>query len=226
MHVTHKRETNAFVLISASESATYGSSETLNGKGKMARPALFAWLRIAPVVIAQMPEVLGPVDVSWNELHPTMDQRVEDASIHMAKSLSLLFRPIVARSYYDFDFSREYREKGLNRMIFCARCVPTVILAKQVPLADSNGLYVPIPQGPLMDIYREMKRKQRLIARGQPVPFTIGRWSLAKDTRINLDFTISYELCEFTLEAMKCFSDKLVKLRRERLKKSNEMVFR
>lgn len=252
MRVVDKTDTNAFVLIGWSEQHHYGPDEDLSGEGEVAHPRLWAWLRIRPVAVPEMPYVIGGTDVSWGDLGPTLSERVEYASRLDATLLAEKSPFGIARRDSTFEYLvRMYPEdrpvetsvNGLsvpstsadegntsyrapeNKVVYVASCVPMETIACLSVRASEKGLLIPISQQQLAGLSASIKlRQEQFQKKGGPIEFDMRASIQQEGVSITLRFGISLDLCQFAQSAMEEFSEKLIVARRARLKKMGQRV--
>ena len=252
MRVVDKTDTNAFVLIGFSEQYHYGPDEDLSGEGEVARPRLWAWLRIRPVVVPEMPYVIGGTDVSWGHLTSTLSERVEcasrlDATLLAEKSPFGTVRRDNTFGYvvrmYPEDRPVETPPDDLsalmaladgkntpyqipeNKVAYVASCVPMETIAHLSARADEKGLLIPVSQQQLAGVSASIKlRREQFQKKGGPIEFDMRASIQQEGASIALRFGISLDLCQFAQSAMEEFSEKLIVARRSRLKKMGQTV--
>lgn len=253
MRVVDKTGTNAFVLVGYSEQHHYGPDEDLSGEGEVAHPRLWAWLRIRPVSVSEMPYVIGATDASWGHLTPTSSERVECAS-RLDATLSAEKSPFgtagrdsalgyVVRMYPEDrpvetppdDLSAlTALAEGKNtsyqipehKVAYVASCVPMESIAHLSARADEKGLLIPVSHQQLVGLSAAINLRRGLFQKkdGGSIEFDM-RANITQDGQaITLRFGIDFDLCQFTLFAMQEFSEKLIVARRARLKKFGQRV--
>lgn len=252
MRVVDKTDTNAFLMIGWSEQLYYGPDEDLSGKGEVAHPRLWAWLRIRPVAVPEMSYVIGGTDVSWGHLEPTLSERVEcasrlDATLLAEKSPFGTARRDSTFEYlvrvYPEDRPAETSANGLsipitstdgentsyrapeNKVVYVASCVPMETITHLSARADEKGLLIPVSQQQLAGLSASiMLRREQFQKKGGPIELDMRANIQQEGASITLRFGISLDLCQFAQSAMKEFSEKLIAARRARLKKFGQRV--
>ncbi|MEN9614293.1 MAG: hypothetical protein RLZZ347_600 [Candidatus Parcubacteria bacterium] len=250
MHLVDKKDKHAFVLIGSSEQLYFGPDEDLSGEGKVAHPILWAWLRIAPVVVPEAPYVIGATDASWGYLEPTLCESVEQATRIGATALpeKSAFGPVreSAKAHY---LLRQYPDDlaqdvdtlvALQALaegqpiqapfcegttIFTACCVSMESIARLSARADEKGLLIPVSQVQLVALARAIELRRGLFEKkGARITFDM-RANIQQDgPNVTLRFGINSDLCQFALCAMEKFSKQLIRARQLRLKEIGQRV--
>ena len=220
MQVVEKRQVNAFVFISAAQQDHFGSDERLTGDGPVKKPLLWAWFRIPPVSVPEMPYVSGPTGPLWNDLQPTVSELVEEASYDDAEQLGkrVLFKNI--GWYLGFDFRVTYQDLFLCKTCCVAQCGP--MISPQTHSTAQPGLLIPVSQESLLEISEALIDRHRVFEQRKRLSLDMTPPISSREAALFLRFSIELNLCQFVLLAMDEFSKKLIEHRRAQLKRMSE----